>query len=540
MAKPAVTDLRSGTGPVVLLILDGWGLSPSWSGNAIALNDPPTFSYLWKYYPHAVLQAFRKVPGVTSAVGSSEIGHASIGSGRLVEQDLVEINRMIDDGQFFANPTLIAAFDQAVAQGKAVHLTGLLSDGGVHGDHRHAHALVRLARQRGVTKLWLHPILDGRDVELRSAHRYIDELERALAVEGVGRIATVAGRHYAMDKGEYWDRTALTYEGMVFGHGRRSSNAHAAVTEAYDQGLDDEHVRPTVLAPTGTLAPGDVVVHWNFRADRGRQLVQALIDRSAFRAFPFRRRYPLAGVSVVTLTDYHLELPQCQVAFPSATISNTLGQLVANRGLRQLRVAEREKYAHVTYFFNGGREEPYEGEDRVIVPSPRVPSYDAAPEMGAAAITRVLERAIAKRSHHFIVANYGNVDMVAHTGNLLATGRAVLVVDEAVRRVANAVMDAGGRLIITADHGNGEAVATLHRGDRETLHTFNSVPFVYVAPDAKQPDAVAQHTLGTGVFAELLRSTHTLADVAPTILELLGIPKPSDMTGSSLLGTWER
>ncbi|MBI4022958.1 2,3-bisphosphoglycerate-independent phosphoglycerate mutase [Candidatus Berkelbacteria bacterium] len=552
MPKPVVTDMHRRPKPVVLVIIDGWGVSPSWGGNAISANNPPTFQYLWKYYPHAILQAFRVVADTTGVVGSSEIGHASIGSGRLVKQDLTELNLAIGSGQFFQNPGLRDAFQRVRADGGVVHLTGLLSDGGIHGDDRHALALAEFAKREGIEKVWLHPILDGIDVDTTSGLRYLERLETGLGQLGVGTVATVMGRYYGMDKGGYWDRTERAYRAMVMGEGNRARSSTEALTQAYQAGLDDEHLVPTVVSDGGSggqtatakryvagrVQPGDLLIHWNFRADRARQLVRAFADPRALRRL-FLRHFPLCGARVVTMTDYHLDLPLVQVAFPAAAIENTLAHLLANHGYSQLHVAESEKYAHVTYFFNGGREEPYPNEDRLILPSPRAESYQTVPAMNAGGITRALEQAIRKRSHDFIVANFANVDMVAHTGNLIATGEAVLVVDEALRRIANAVIDVGGVLFITADHGNAESVVTLERGDRETLHTLNPVPFLYVAADAKKDERLAGHPIRANLLGQIVQSKHTLADVAPTVLEIFGVPKPSDMTGSSLFPNLE-
>lgn len=553
MPKPGITDVTQRPKPVVLLILDGWGISPAWGGNAITASDPPTFNYLWRHYPHTVLQAFRAIAGPAGIVGSSEIGHASIGAGRVVEQDLTEINLLIDNGQFFENPTLKAAFAHAREHQKSVHLTGLLSEGGIHGSLRHAQALVEFARREGVPDLWVHPITDGRDVGTTSALAPAKALEATLKSVGLGKIGTVLGRFYAMDRDGYWDRTAKAYEALVYGVGRRAASIEQAITAAYQSGLDDEHLVPTVLWSQsadgrsteratsyipGRIRAGDVVIHWNFRADRGRQLVRALLDPQAYRQFLISRRYPLlSDLRVITMTDYHLSFPGLGVAFPSAAIEPTLGSLLASHEFTQLHVAESEKYAHVTYFLNGGREEPYDGEERIIVPSPRVARYDEVPAMSAGAITRLLEREIKARRYDFIVANYANVDMVAHTGNLHATGRAVLVVDEAIRRVANAVLDARGVLFITADHGNAESVVTLAHGDRETIHSLNPVPFLYVAQGLKRQQASS--SARSSLVRQIMASPYTLGDVAPTILELFGIAKPSDMTGQSLLGVLE-
>lgn len=543
MSVARITDVAKRPRPVVLLILDGWGLSPSWGGNAIGVSNPPTYNYLWKHYPHAVLQAFRVVAGPDGIVGSSEIGHASIGSGRIVEQDLTEINLTIENGTFYSNPVLRDAFRRARDSGKAVHLMGLLSEGGIHGSLRHALALVELAKREGVHELWLHPFTDGRDTSSDDALSALKALEAALTQQGVGKIATVIGRFYAMDRDEYWERTGAAYEALVLGNGQKATSAISAVNAAYRKGLDDEHIPPTVVdsserpssgfAP-GRISPGDVVVHWNFRADRARQLTRAFLDPQVFRRGIFWRRYPLSNVDFVSFTNYHLSLPRLTVAFPSAMIETTLGALLSNHKFTQLHVAESEKYAHVTYFLNGGREEPYPAEDRIIVPSPRVQSYDTVPAMSAGAITRVLEKAIAKRSHDFIVANYANVDMLAHTGNLAATGEGVLVVDEALRRIANAVIDADGVLMITADHGNAESVVSIEHRARETIHSLNPVPFLYVSRSAKRSEGSRPDIPTQSLVSSALRSERTLADVAPTILELFGIPKPSDMTGSSL------
>ena len=544
MGKPSITDVRTGTGPVVLLILDGWGLSASWTGNAITQSEPPTFSYLWKYYPHAVLQAVSPALQQIGGVGSSETGHASLGAGRFVEQDLMELSTAIEQGEFFQSPSLMTAFDRVAEEGKAVHLIGLLSDGGIHADHRHAHALIRFARQRNVKNLYIHPILDGRDVESRSAGTYLDELSRVLAIEGVGEIATVAGRNYAMDRANNWDLIAKTYEALVFGYGPKAATTTEALALAYQQGLSDEYILPTVIGTAvgafvpGRIHPGDVVVTWNARPDRLEELTRALLDRNAFRSFPFRRRYPLVGVDVVTMTDYHLRLPRLSVAFPAAALANTVGELLANHDLTQLRIAESEKRAHVTYFFNGGRADAFAGEDHLVVPSPRTASYASQPTMNAAAVTRIIERALERRSHRFIVANFANVDAVAHTGDLAATQRAVLVVDEAMRRVANAVIGAQGTLLVTADHGNGEAIRSTVSGNREVHHTANPVPFIYVSATTKTSASVSPNkpSLST-IVQQSVRAKHTIADVAPTILELFGLSKPTEMTGSSLLSS---
>lgn len=544
MALATVTDVKNRPKPVVLAILDGWGVSPQWGGNAIGISHPPTYQYLWSHYPHTLLSAFRAVVGPDGLVGSSEIGHATIGSGRTVDQDLTEINLLIANGQFFQNPTLCGAMTAARDSKKAVHLIGLLSEGRIHASAAHAHALVRLAKQLGVTEIFLHVITDGRDVEGGSAQADITKLEAVLHAEGVGRIATVMGRSYAMDRVGVWERTELAYRALTVGADMIASTARAAVAEANRVGADDEHLPPTTIRATtlsvgtgdGLILPGDTVISWNLRADRMRQLTQAFLDPQVLRTWGIWRKVPLSKVRFVSLTDYHLDLPGLAVAFPSAVIESTLGSLLASHGFTQLHIAESEKASHVTYFFNGGRDDPYEHEDRLIVRSPRVSSYDAVPAMSAGALTRAAERAIKARSHDFIVINYANVDMVAHTGNLAATSRAVLVVDEALRRLANAVLDVGGLLLITADHGIAESVATLTHGDRETLHTQSPVPFIYVSRATERETPTHGQIGSRSLVKAIVSDDRTLADVAPTVLELFGIPKPSDMTGTSLIG----
>lgn len=545
MPIAALTDVRNRPKPVVLAILDGWGISPSWGGNAIGISNPPAYNYLWANYPHTLLQAFKSVVGPDGLVGSSEIGHATIGSGRIVDQDLTEVNLLINNGQFYQNPTLQGAMVVARDAKKAVHLIGLLSEGRIHASAAHAEALVRLAKQLDIKELFVHVITDGRDSETYGAQEFITQLQTLMKELGVGQIATVIGRYYAMDRAGAWERTEQAYQALTLGAPRTANSARAALADAYREGLDDEHVLPTTIravtprqegSSDGLIRTGDTVISWNIRADRMRQLTQAFLDPHVLRTWGIWRRYPVAQIQFVSLTDYHLSLPGLQVAFPSAVIESTLGQLLANHDFTQLHVAESEKAAHVTYFFNGGRADPYDGEDRQIVRSPKVSNYDSVPAMSAGAVTRAVERAIKARSHDFIVVNYANVDMVAHTGNLEATSRAVLVVDEALRRLANSILDANGLLIITADHGNAESVATLHKGDRESLHTQSPVPFIYVSRAAEKRRANVATIGSRSLVKTMLSDDRTLADVAPTILELFGIAKPNDMSGTSLLG----
>lgn len=538
----AITDVKTRPKPVVLLILDGWGLATGTAGNAIGPHTAPTFEYLWKHYPHAVLQSYKRVMGTHGSVVSAEVGHASIGAGRVVKDDLDELNLVMDNGQFFANSTLATAFAQARDAKKAVHLIGLASEGGIHGSVKHARSLVAFAKQVGVKDLWVHPITDGEDVPSRSALEYINELEDELRIQGVGGIATLMGRYYAMDRDKHWERTEQAYKALVHGEGPVVKSATDALQQAYRSGLSDAQVLPTIVNATsnstyhrGRIAPGDIVIVWNFRADSIVQLIRILHDPSALRQLGVFRKVPLAkAAQVVTLTDFQLQIPNLAAAYPAAVIENTLAELLDNHGLTQLHVAESEKAGHVTYYFNGGKNTPYEHEDRIIVPSPRTDSYAKTPAMAAAAITQAVERAIRTKSHDFIVANFANVDMVVKTGNLEAASRAVATVDEALRRIANEILSIGGALIITADHGNAESIVKLTQGISRR-HTVNPVPFIYVAPSVSPSPGAVQRPALNSLLVDIARSRSSLADVAPTILELFGIAKPSDMTGSSLL-----
>lgn len=536
-----VTDVRTRPKPVVLLILDGWGLSPSWQRNAIVSTRTPTFDYLWKHYPHTVLQSFKLVMNQDGIVRSSEIGHASIGSGRIVKDDLTELNLVIESGQFFENPTIAAAMDRAKQNGKAVHLIGLMSEGGIQGSLAHAKALVTFAKQRGISDLWLHPITDGLDAAPRSAGSYLNELEQHLAIEGIGKIGTLMGRNFAMNQDEHWQQTLTAYRALLYGEGRRAPTAEAALRSAYANDFGDATLPPTIITDQpssqgfvrGRIQAGDVVITWNFRHDGMSQLVRTFLDPDALRRFVVSRRAPLAKVAqFVTLTDYRLTLPNLVAAYPAAQLTNTLPELIAAHGMSQLRIAEAIKYAHVTYFFNGGRSDLFEHESRVILPTRKVRSLAQEPQMAALDITRTAEKTIKERGHDFILINLANVDAVAKTGDITATATAVQVVDEAIRRIANATAEAGGVLLITADHGNAEQMR--EQATKAVRHTVAPLPFILVDPTRKHNPAletIEQHD----VVARMVRSSHTLADVAPTVLELLGIAKPSDMTGTSLL-----
>ncbi len=538
---PGVTDITTQPKPVVLAILDGWGLLPSWQRNAIVSTRTPTFDYLWKHYPHAVLQSFKMIGNRDGQIRSSEIGHASIGSGRIVKDDLTELNAVIENGRFYGNEVLGEAMAHAVETGKAVHLIGIMSEGGIQGSLGHAVALVKLAKQRGVKELWLHPITDGLDVPDRSAPGYLQALQAALEVEGIGIVATVLGRASAMNQDGDWRATALAYRALLYGDGPTASSAREALEAGYARDATDATLLPTVIAPPGEsrtfvkgrIRPGDVVVAWNFRHDGMEQLVRAMLDPSALRRYAVSRQLPLAKTSrFVTLTDYRITLPGLAAAFPAAELGNTLADLLERHNKTQLRVAETAKYPHITYFFNGGRAAPYPHETRIIIPSRKSPP-DRAPELATGEVVRQLERQIDAKAADFMLANLPNLDVVAKTGDMAATAKAVQVVDEALRRIANATLAVGGVLLVTADHGNAEQMRS--RPTASQRHTISPVPFLLIGEAYKRTHA-PERVDTEDVVAMMVRSDHTLADVAPTILELFGIAKPSDMTGSSLLG----
>ncbi len=508
--------------PLVLVVLDGWGESPEPDGNAIHQARTPVYRELLDRYPSSRLTTCGEAVGLPPGqMGNSEVGHMNLGAGRIVFQDLTRIDRAIAGDELGANAPLTTLLDSCAGGDRALHLVGLLSDGGVHSHQRHLHALVRLAARRGVRRLLVHAITDGRDTAPNGGVEYLAGLGRCLDDAGIGRIATVSGRYYAMDRDHRWDRTRRAYEAMTRGIGHRATDAMAAVEGAYARGVGDEFVEPCVITtadggPVGRLRDDDAVVFFNFRADRARQLTRAL----AFDHFDgFERKSPPA-LRVLTLTQYDATfgLP---VVFPPQTFSGNLADVLAANGRTSLRLAETEKYAHVTYFFNCGEEQPPAGEDRILVPSPTVPTYDLQPAMSAAAITDHLVADIADRRHDVVICNFANADMVGHTGRLDATVAAVETLDGCLARILAAAREAEGTVILTADHGNAEQMWDAERNGPHTAHTTNPVPVVLAGPDLD-----AGMPLGDG----------TLRDVAPTMLGILGIAPPPEMTGRDLRG----
>lgn len=507
--------------PTVLIILDGWGHREETRDNAIANARTPVWDRLWAEAPHTLISGSGLDVGLPEGqMGNSEVGHMSLGSGRVIYQNITRIDQAIADGSFDENPVYTAAIDAAVTRGGAVHVLGLLSPGGVHSHERQLFAALRLAAARGAEQVFLHAFLDGRDTPPRSAQASIDKAEALFAELGTGRIASLCGRYYAMDRDQRWDRVEKAYNLLTEGDAdHRAASAAEGLAAAYAREESDEFVAPTVITDAGGSAAriedGDSVLFMNFRADRARQLSRALTD-PAFDGFQRRVRPRLAGF--VQTTEYAADI-DAPCAFPPEAPANGLGEYLAGAGRTQLRIAETEKYAHVTFFFSGGREDPYDGETRILVPSPDVATYDLKPEMSAPEVTDRLVEAIGSGAYDLIVCNYANGDMVGHTGNYEAAVAAVETLDACLGRVEAAVLAAGGRALITADHGNCEQMVDYESGQRHTQHTTDLVPLVYIG---REP--VALDPAG-GI----------LADIAPTLLALMGMPQPTEMTGHSLL-----
>ncbi|MGI6318336.1 MAG: 2,3-bisphosphoglycerate-independent phosphoglycerate mutase [Dethiobacteria bacterium] len=507
--------------PLVLIIMDGWGLTDYEKGNAVCLARTPNFDHLFRKFPSTRLECSGEAVGLPgNQMGNSEVGHLNLGAGRIVLQDMLRISRAIEDGSFFVNEVLIDVMDYVITNHSSLHLMGLLSDGGVHSHNTHLYALLKMAKKKGLEKVYVHALLDGRDVPPKSAAGYLEELEKQMALLNVGKIASIAGRYYTMDRDRHWERTQKSYQAYVYGKGESAKSSLSALQDAYNRGETDEFVSPTVILnqynnePSALINSGDGLIFFNFRADRARQISRIFtevafeeFDRGVSPAFPY----------YVCFTEYD-RLIKAPVVFPPEYLNATLGEVVSANGLRQLRVAETEKYAHVTYFFNGGLEKPFSGEERILVPSPRVATYDLKPEMSAGQITGEVLEALESNKFCFIVMNYANADMVGHTGKLNEAIKAVETVDMELGKVVNKVLHKGGIAIVTSDHGNAEMMLA-EDGTPHTAHTNNDTPLILVAE----------------------RGTHRLpprgklADVAPTILKLLSLPVPQEMDGTSLI-----
>ncbi|MGE5577859.1 MAG: 2,3-bisphosphoglycerate-independent phosphoglycerate mutase [Syntrophothermus sp.] len=506
-------------GPVALIILDGWGINPKTEGNAVKAARTPNLDRFFAGYPSAQLESSGEAVGVMEGqMGDSNVGHLNIGAGRIVYQDLVRLNREIREKKFFENPTIQAAMTHARDKGTSLHLMGLLSPGGVHSHSEHLYALLEMAKKLDLKRVFVHAFLDGRDVPPSSAREYVAELEGKFKELGIGQLATISGRYYAMDRDKRWDRVEKAYRAMVNGEGLNAKSSREAVEVSYGKGETDEFVVPTVIVngngqPVGQIQPNDAAIFFNFRFDRARELTRAFVDEE-FTGFA---RDPLPGLYFVCMTRYD-ETIKAPVAYPPQELDNTFGEVVSKLGLRQLRIAETEKYAHVTFFFNGGVETPFPGEERVLIPSPKVATYDLKPEMSAYEVTDAVLEKIRNQAMDCIILNYANLDMVGHTGVMEAAVKAVEAVDACVGRVVEAVLAAGGVVLLTADHGNAEQMIDYETGEPYTAHTLNPVPVLLI-----------------GYQEEVKLRSGILADVAPTLLEVMGIPQPEEMTGHSLI-----
>ncbi len=497
--------------PTTLIIMDGFGLAPAAADNAVSLANTPVLDKLFREYAHTTLSASGLDVGLPAGqMGNSEVGHTNIGGGRVVFQDLPRISRAIEDGSFFKNEAYNKAMDDCLKNDSSLHLYGLLSDGGVHSHIDHLFALLQMAKDKGLTKVYVHCFLDGRDVSPTSGKGFVQELQDKCAQLGVGKIATVMGRYYAMDRDKRWERVQMAYDAMVYGEGHHSSDPVAAVAESYANGVTDEFVEPVVIDPDGTISDNDSIIFFNYRPDRAREITRAIVDPD-FDGFA-REFFP---TTYVCNTEYDASMPNVLVAWPRIAVKNGLGEYLSSMGMTQLRIAETEKYAHVTFFFNGGVEKQYPGEDRVLVPSPKVATYDLQPEMSAFEVCDKCVERIESGAYDVIILNFANCDMVGHTGVLEAAVKAVETVDTCVGRVVDATLKMGGIAMVTADHGNAEDMKQPD-GSPMTAHTTNLVPFILC-----------------GAGTELRPGR--LADIAPTILDVMGLACPPEMDGKTLI-----
>ncbi len=504
---------------VMLMILDGWGLGKEYPGNAVYLANTPNFDYLWENYPHTQLIASGEEVGLPAGqMGNSEVGHLNIGAGRIIYQELTKISKKIKDGSFFQNLALNKVVDDAIEKGSRVHLLGLVSHGGVHSHINHLYALLELCKKKGIKDVYVHAFLDGRDVSPTSGKEDLDLLQKKMDEIGVGKIATVSGRYYAMDRDKRWDRVEKAYNNMMLGEGIPSEDIQKSLQLSYDEGITDEFILPITMMkedkPVATIDDDDSIIFFNFRPDRARQMTRAIVDDD-FHGFTRRKR--VKDISYLCLTEYDKTIENVIVAYPPESYKNTLGEVLAKHHLKQLRIAETEKYAHVTFFFNGGVEEPNENEDRYLIPSPKVATYDLKPEMSALEVTTKVIEKINDDEYDVIILNFANGDMVGHTGVLPAAIKAVETVDNCLGQIMKVIKEKNYCLFVTADHGNSEYEIDEETGGPFTAHTTNPVPFI------EYPDKGLK--LREGI----------LADISPTILDVLGIEKPEEMENSTLI-----
>ena len=501
----------------MLMILDGFGENSHQDGNAVEIAKTPNIDKLMKKYPTTHIHTSGLAVGLPEGqMGNSEVGHTNIGAGRIVYQELTRITKSIEDGDFFSNPTLVEAIENCKKYHSKLHIMGLLSDGGVHSHMRHLFAMLELAKRKGLEDVYVHCFLDGRDTPPASAESYIIKLEEKMKEKEIGKIASISGRFYSMDRDKRWQRIEKAYNAIVKGEGIKAGSPVKAIEDSYQKEVFDEFVEPTVICngdtPVATIEEKDSVVFFNFRPDRARELTRAIVDPE-FKEFETKKM----DLDFICFTQYDETMPNVKIAFKPTVLNNTLGEYLSKKGYTQLRIAETEKYAHVTFFFNGGEEKQYKGEDRILVPSPKVETYDLKPEMSAYEVTEKVCEAIQSDKYDCIILNYANPDMVGHTGNLDAAVKAIEAVDECVGRVVELVNQKEGTLLITADHGNAEQMIDYKTGEPHTAHTTNPVPFILVGME--------NVTLKEG----------KLADLAPTMLDIMGLEKPEEMTGESLL-----
>ena len=503
----------------MLMILDGFGDNKNKEGNAIKIANTPNIDKLMKKYPNTDIFTSGLHVGLPEGqMGNSEVGHTNIGAGRIVYQELTRITKSIEDGDFFSNQELIAAIENCKKNHSKLHILGLVSDGGVHSHIRHLYGLLELAKRRDFEDVYVHCFLDGRDTPPASAEGYIVKLQEKMKEKGVGKIASISGRFYSMDRDKRWQRVQKCYDALVNGEGIKANSAEKAIEDSYQKEVFDEFVEPTVICnngePIAKIEENDSVIFFNFRPDRAREITRAIVDKD-FNEFETKKM----NVYFVCFTSYDETMPNVHIAFKKETLHNTFGEVVSKAGLTQLRIAETEKYAHVTFFFNGGEEKQYPGEDRILVPSPKVETYDQKPEMSAYEVTDKVVEALENDKYDVVILNFANTDMVGHTGSLEAAIKAVEAVDECVGRIVKVIEEKKGNLIITADHGNAEQMIDYKTGEPHTAHTTNSVPIILITdnPDYK------------------LKENGKLADLAPTMLDLMGLEKPEEMTGESLL-----
>ena len=501
----------------MLMILDGFGKNENTNGNAIALANTPNIDKLMKKNPTTTIYTSGLAVGLPDGqMGNSEVGHTNIGAGRIVYQELTRITKAIEDGDFFSNEELSKAIEHCQKNHTKLHVMGLLSDGGVHSHIRHLFAILELAKRKGLEDVYVHCFLDGRDTPPASAESYLVKLEEKLREKEVGKIATLAGRFYAMDRDKRWQRIEKAYRAMVFGEGEKANSVEMAIESSYQKEIFDEFVEPTVICngdtPIATIEDGDSVVFYNFRPDRAREITRSLVDEE-FNEFETKKM----NLHFVCFTQYDETMPSVKIAFKPTELKNTFGEYISKQGFKQLRIAETEKYAHVTFFFNGGNEKQYEGEDRILVPSPKVETYDLKPEMSAYEVCEKVVEQIKAEKYQSIILNFANPDMVGHTGNLEAAIKAIETMDECVQKIVEAINEVGGILLITADHGNAEQMIDYKTGEPHTAHTTNPVPLVICGME------------------DIKLKEGRLADLAPTMLDIMGLEKPEEMTGESLI-----